>query len=64
MDIKVVSELIVEGKTFNVEDYVKVETEWDIIEGKIVYIFHDKVLVTPIGNIPYDIYLENIKNIK
>ena len=64
MEIKVISKIIVEGKTFSVGDYVEVETKWDIIEGKIVCIFHDKILVTPIGNIPYDIYLENIVGIK
>lgn len=64
MNIKVISKLIVNDMVYNIGDYVEVTTKWDAIEGKLVHMAHDKIFVRPIGNIPYDIYLENILDVK
>lgn len=64
MNIKVVSKLIVNDMVYNIGDCVEVTTKWDAIEGKLVHMTHDKIFVRPIGNIPYDIYLENILDVK
>lgn len=64
MKIEVIVKLIVDDMVFSIGDYIEVTTKWDVIEGKLVHMTNDKIFVTPIGNIPYDIYLENIIGIK
>lgn len=65
MQIKIVSTLYVDNKRFNIGDHIEVETNHNnVIEGELLSLFHDKIVVGKELELPYWVELTNIISIQ
>lgn len=64
MTVEIVSILYVDNKHFKIGDHIEVEIKQGSIQGELVALFHDKIVVTPERDLPYWIELGNIVDVK